>query len=104
VIGGEITTRARVVSLEDYAVYRPKSPGLVPLGRHGNQAAAFRFTAPERSCKQALALRARGMEPILVPKDRAGYSHEYVGSQYIGWLQFRTLYQQLVAIRSDMFS
>jgi hypothetical protein len=48
------------------------------------------------------------MEPILVPKDRAGYSHEYVGSQYIGWLQFQTLYQQLVAtqlvtIRSDMF-
>lgn len=48
------------------------------------------------------------MEPILVPKDRAGYSHEYVGSQYIGWLQFQTLCQQLVAtqlvtIRSDMF-
>jgi hypothetical protein len=46
-------------SLEDYVVYRPKSPGLVRLGRHGNEAAAFRFTAPERSCKQALALRAR---------------------------------------------
>ena len=59
--------------------------------------------ALERCCKQELALRATGMEPTLVPKDRARYSREHVGSEYIGWLHFQTVYEHLVATQPDMF-
>jgi hypothetical protein len=64
---------------------------------------AFWFMALERCCKQELALRATGKEPILVPENRARYSREHVGSEYIGWLRFQTLYAQLEAEQPDMF-
>ena len=43
------------------------------------------------------------MDPILVPEDRARYSREHVGSEYIGWLHFQTVYEELVATQPDMF-
>jgi len=39
-----------------------------------------------------------------VPEDRARYSREHVGSEYIGWLHFQTVYAQLEAEQPDMFS
>lgn len=78
--------------------------GLLTVSRHSIEAAAFWFMALERCCKQELVLRATGLDPILVPEDRARYSREHVGSEYIGWLHFQPVYEELVETQPDMFS
>lgn len=77
--------------------------GLLSPSRHSIKAAAFWFMALERCSKQELALRAAGMEPILVPEDRARYSREHVGSEYIGWLHFQPVSEEMVGTQPDMF-
>ena len=46
---------------------------------------------------------ASGVSPRLVPPDRARYSREHVGSEYIGWLHFQAIWDQLVETQPDMF-
>lgn len=77
--------------------------GLLTASRHSIEAAAFWFIALERCCKQQLDIAASGIEPILIPDDRARYSREHVGSEYIGWLHFQTIWNQLVIDQTDMF-
>ena len=50
-----------------------------------NPAAAFWFIALERCCQQQLMIDATGVPPKLVPPDKARYSREHVGSEYIGF-------------------
>jgi ribulose-5-phosphate 4-epimerase/fuculose-1-phosphate aldolase len=70
--------------------------------RHSIDAAAFWFIALERCCQQQLMIDACGIAPILVTPERARYSREHVGSEYIGWLHFQPLYEQLVQTQPDM--
>ena len=46
---------------------------------------------------------ASGVAPVLVPPDKARYSREHVGSEYIGWLHFQPVYERLVQTQGDMF-
>ena len=46
---------------------------------------------------------ATGLKPKLVPADRSRFSREHVGSEYIGWLLFQTIYDQLAKTQPDMF-
>ncbi len=78
--------------------------GLLTVSRHSIEAAAFWFIALERCCKQQLMVEAAGQKPSLVPHDRAVYSREHVGSEYIGWLHFQPIWEQLEATQPDMFS
>jgi ribulose-5-phosphate 4-epimerase/fuculose-1-phosphate aldolase len=78
--------------------------GLLTVSRHSIEAAAFWFIALERCCKQQLMVEAAGHKPSLVPHDRAVYSREHVGSEYIGWLHFQPIWEQLEATQPDMFS
>jgi len=78
--------------------------GLITASRHSIDAAAFWFIALERCCQQQLLIEAAGHKPIPVPEDRARYSREHVGSEYIGWLHFQPIYQQLAETRPDMFT
>jgi ribulose-5-phosphate 4-epimerase/fuculose-1-phosphate aldolase len=78
--------------------------GLLTVSRHSIDAAAFWFIALERCCKQQLAIEAAGVKPIIVPDDRARYSHDHVGSEYIGWLHFAPIYEQIATTQPDMFS
>ena len=64
----------------------------------------FWFIALERCCKQQLLIAASGQTPRLVPEDKARYSREHVGSDYIGWLHFQPIYDDLVATQPDMFT
>jgi hypothetical protein len=48
-------------------------------------------------------IEATGIAPQLVPPDKARYSHEHVGSEYIGWLHFQPIYDRLVQTQPDMF-
>jgi ribulose-5-phosphate 4-epimerase/fuculose-1-phosphate aldolase len=76
--------------------------GLLTASRHSIDAAAFWFIALERCCKQQLAIEATGSQPTLVPDDKARYSREHVGSEYIGWLHFQPIYQHLLDNQPDM--
>jgi ribulose-5-phosphate 4-epimerase/fuculose-1-phosphate aldolase len=78
--------------------------GLLTVSRHSIEAAAFWFIALERCCKQQLVIEAGGHKPVLAPHDRAVYSREHVGSEYIGWLHFQPIWDQLVATQSEMLS
>lgn len=77
--------------------------GLFTASRHSIEAAAFWFIALERCCQQQLLVEATGVAPRLVPDDKARYSREHVGSEYIGWLHFQTLWNNLVRTQPDMF-
>lgn len=77
--------------------------GLLTASRHSIDSAAFWFIALERCCQQQLMIDATGIAPQLVPPERARYSREHVGSDYIGWLHFQTLYDQLAQTQPDLF-
>lgn len=77
--------------------------GLLTASRHSIDSAAFWFIALERCCRQQLVIEASGVKPVLVTADRARYSREHVGSEYIGWLHFQSVYEHLVQNCGDMF-
>jgi ribulose-5-phosphate 4-epimerase/fuculose-1-phosphate aldolase len=77
--------------------------GLLTASRHSIESAAFWFIALERCCQQQLAVDASGVTPRLIAPDRARYSREHVGSDYIGWLHFQPIWDQLVETQPDMF-
>ncbi len=77
--------------------------GLLTASRHSIESAAFWFIALERVCQQALLVAASGITPTLVPPDKARYSREHVGSEYIGWLHFQPIFEQLATSSPDMF-
>ena len=77
--------------------------GLLTVSRHSIEAAAFWFIALERCCQQQLLVMASGAEPKMVPPHSSRYSREHVGSEYIGWLHFQPIYEQLAQTSPDMF-
>jgi ribulose-5-phosphate 4-epimerase/fuculose-1-phosphate aldolase len=77
--------------------------GLFTASRHSIEAAAFWFIALERCCQQQLLVDATGFTPRLVSPERSRYSREHVGSEYIGWLHFQTIYGQIAQAQPDMF-
>lgn len=46
---------------------------------------------------------ATGHQPVEVPPDKARYSREQVGSEYINWLGFQPVYENLTHTILDMF-
>ena len=77
--------------------------GLLTASRHSIDDAAWWFIALERCCQQQLLVEASGVKPHIVPEKSARYSREHVGNEFIGWLHFQTIYNQLVATQPDMF-
>ncbi|MBC8239550.1 MAG: class II aldolase/adducin family protein [Alphaproteobacteria bacterium] len=77
--------------------------GLLTASRHSIDAAAFRFMVLERCCQQQLMIDASGHPPIEVSAERARYSQKHVGSEYIGWLAFQPVCDDLVQASPDMF-
>ncbi len=77
--------------------------GLFSASRHSIDSAAFWFMALERCCQQQLMIDAAGHTPVEIPAEKARYSREHVGSEYIGWLAFQPVYDDLVQSSPDMF-
>jgi len=77
--------------------------GLLTTSRHSIDDAAFWFIALERAFQQQLLVEATGIKPQMVSQKTAEYSREHVGSDYIGWLHFQTLYSHIAATQPDMF-
>lgn len=80
-----------------------RNHGLLTASRHSIEAAAFWFIALERCCQQQLLIEASGVKPQMVSHEKALYSREHVGSEYIGWLHFQTIWTQLIKTQPDMF-
>ena len=78
--------------------------GLLTCSQHSIDDAAFWFIALERACKQQLMVEATGIKPQLLSEKTARYSREHVGSDYIGWLHFQTIYNHIAATQPDMFA
>ena len=77
--------------------------GLLTASRHSIDDAAFWFIALERCCQVQLQVEASGVKPQLLSDQTAQYSREHVGSDFIGWLHFQTLYEQIARTQPDMF-
>jgi ribulose-5-phosphate 4-epimerase/fuculose-1-phosphate aldolase len=77
--------------------------GLLTCSRHSIDDAAFWFIALERCCQVQLQVEASGVKPQLLSDQTAQYSRDHVGNDFIGWLHFQTIYQQLEATQPDMF-
>jgi len=75
--------------------------GLLTASRHSIDSAAFWFIALERCCQQQLAIDASGHPPLRIPDDKARYSREHVGSEYIGWLHFQPILEHVLATQPD---
>ena len=77
--------------------------GLLTASRHSIDDAAFWFIALERCCQVQLQVAASGVKPQLLSQKTCEYSREHVGSDFIGWLHFQTLYSHIAATQPDMF-
>ena len=80
-----------------------RNHGLLTVSRHSIESAAFWFIALERCCQQQLMIEATDRQPVLVSPERARYSREHVGSEYIGWLHFQPVYDRIAQTNPDMF-
>ena len=76
--------------------------GLLTGSRHSVDDACWWFIALERACQVQLAIEASGVKPVMVSPERARYSAEHVGSDYIGWLHFQTIYDEIARTPPDM--
>ena len=81
------------------------SAGAVAVEKRSGQSVAelFWFIALERCCQVQLLIEASGVKPQAVPEASARYSREHVGNDFIGWLHFQTLFDQIAATQPDMF-
>jgi ribulose-5-phosphate 4-epimerase/fuculose-1-phosphate aldolase len=77
--------------------------GLITASRHSIDDAAFWFIALERCCQVQLMVEATGRKPTMLSPEVARYSHEHVGNEFIGWLHFQPIYEQLVETQPGMF-
>ena len=77
--------------------------GLLTASQHSIDDAAFWFIALERCCQVQLQVEASGVKPQILSDKTAQYSRDHVGNDFIGWLHFQTLYDQIAATQPDMF-
>lgn len=99
----EVTAGQRIVSaLKSVKAAIHQNHGLLTVSRHSIESAAFWFMSLERCCRQQLLVDATGIKPRLVAPEHARYSREHVGSEYIGWLHFQTIWNYLMASQPDL--
>ena len=77
--------------------------GLITTSQHSIDDAAFWFIALERCCQVQLLIEASGVKPQALSDETAQYSLTHVGNDFIGWLHFQTLYNQIAESQPDMF-
>lgn len=81
-----------------------KNHGILTASRHSVDDAVFWFIAMDRCCHVQLLLEASGTKPDLMDDNAARHSATHVGSDYLGWLHFQPVYDQVVAANPDMFN
>lgn len=77
--------------------------GILTASRHSVYDAIFWFIAMDRCCQVQLMLESSVTKPALMDESAARHSATHVGSDYLGWLHFQPVYDQVVAANKDMF-
>lgn len=75
--------------------------GLFTVGQTVAEA-AYWFIAMERSCQSQLLAEAAGT-PRLIRREWAEYTRERTGTPLAGWLNFQTLYEEVILTDPDLF-
>lgn len=77
--------------------------GILTASRHSVDDAVFWFIAMDRCCHVQLLIEACATKPVKMEEAAARHSATHVGSDYLGWLHFQPVYDQVVEANSDMF-
>ena len=72
-----------------------RNHGLLTVG-HSVDEAAWWFITMDRSCHTQLMAEAAG-KPIVIDAETARLTHSQVGSHFIGWFSFQSLYDMIVS-------
>lgn len=94
-------TIARAFGQNKAAIHQ--NHGLLTASRHSIDDAAWWFYALDAACGVQLMTDASRHPPQPVPEARARYTREHIGTPFIGWLHFQTVYSQLEAVEPGMF-
>jgi ribulose-5-phosphate 4-epimerase/fuculose-1-phosphate aldolase len=78
-----------------------RNHGLLTVG-DSVDAAAWWFIALERSCQVQLLAKAAG-KVVHVEHDNAVLTHEQIGNDLVGWINFQPLYDQITRLEPDIF-
>ena len=77
-----------------------RNHGLLTVGTTVDSAAWW-FITMERSCQVQLLAMAAGPR-VRIDPEQAQKTHDYVGSEFAGWLSFQPLYDKIVREQPDV--
>lgn len=77
-----------------------RNHGLLTVG-HSVDEAAWWFITMERSCQTQLLAESAG-QPIVIPHEVAQLTFSQVGSHYMGWFSFQSLYDKIIRKEPDL--
>lgn len=77
-----------------------RNHGLLTVG-HSVDEAAWWFITLDRSCQAQLMAEAAG-KPILIDPEIARLTYSQIGSHYVGWFSFQSLYEKIVREEPDL--
>ncbi|WP_067639415.1 class II aldolase/adducin family protein [Actinomadura latina] len=78
-----------------------RNHGLLTVGDTVD-AAAWWFITMERSCQVQLLAKAAG-EVVPIEHDNAVLTHEQIGNDLVGWINYQPLYDQITREQPDLF-
>jgi ribulose-5-phosphate 4-epimerase/fuculose-1-phosphate aldolase len=87
-------------SLGDRKALILRNHGLLTVGRSVDEAAWW-FITMDRSCQAQLSAEAIG-KPILIDPDVASLTFSQVGSHFMGWFSFQSLYDKIMRSEPDL--
>lgn len=93
---------AAAIGTKKAAIHR--NHGLLTTSSHSIDDAAWWFIALDAACGVQLKTDACKTPSVLVPHERAQYTRSHIGTGFIGWLHFQTIYSKLKQSEDDMFS
>jgi ribulose-5-phosphate 4-epimerase/fuculose-1-phosphate aldolase len=77
-----------------------RNHGLLTVG-HSVDEAAWWFITMDRSCQAQLMAEAAG-KPVVIDPDTASLAYSQIGSHYMGWFSFQSLYDKIVRQEPDL--
>lgn len=77
-----------------------RNHGLLTVG-HSVDEAAWWFITMDRSCQVQLMAEAAG-KPVVIDPEIASLTYSQIGSHYMGWFSFQSLYDKIVRQEPDL--
>jgi len=77
-----------------------RNHGLLTVG-HSVDEAAWWFITMDRSCQAQLMAEAAG-KPVVIEPEIASLTYSQIGSHYMGWFSFQSLYDKIVRQEPDL--